>query len=299
MATTMPNPMPLERTAVAGPAYLLRIFPALVGRNAEMWVRFRVSMVMELLTMAAQASTFFFIGQALGASGASWTANYAAFLAIGLVFNTFLESSLNAPYLSLAGNYWSARLEAMLSSPCPLWAMVVADSSWAYVRAVINAIILGFVGWAFGARLEASASEVLLAVAALLLATFAVLGFGLMSAAMFTLINAKGFSNPVSWLVGILQGLVTGAYFPVSELPGWLQVMAKGLPQTYAIDAARRLLLNDGQAAPLATIGTLSPVATDFVVLGGFLVALPALGAWLFRLGLRKAQLDGGLSRWA
>jgi ABC-2 type transport system permease protein len=299
MATTMPNPTPLERTAVAGPFYLARVFPALLGRNAQTWIRFRVSMVMELLTMAAQASTFFFVGQALGASGASWTANYAAFLAIGLVFNSFLEASLNGPYLSLAGNYWSARLEALLTSPCPVWTVVVADSSWAYVRATINAVILGMVGWAFGARLEASPGEVLLAVAALLLATIAVLGFGLMSAAMFTLINAKGFSNPVSWLVGVLQGLVTGAYFPVSELPGWLQAMAKCLPQTYAVDAARRLLLDDAAGAPLVTIGALSPLASDLVILGGFLVVLPALGAWLFRLGMRKAQADGGLSRWA
>ncbi len=300
MATTTLKPAtPLEVTAVAGPGYLIGIFPALMGRNARMWIHFRVSMVMDLLNMAAQASVFFFVGRALGAGDQGWTDNYAAFLAIGLVFNTVLEASLNGPFQSLSGNYWSARLETVLLSPCPVWSLLIADSTWFYVRAAINALILGSVGWAFGARLEAGFQDVAIATAALAMAAVAVLGIGLMSAAMFMLINAKGGNDPISWLVGILQGLVTGAYFPVSELPGWLQAMAKCLPQTYAIDAARRLLLDNDEAVPLATFGTLSPVATDFVVLGGFVVALPVAGAWLFRLGLRKAQVDGGLSRWA
>ena len=96
-----------------------------------------------------------------------------------------------------------------------------------------------------------------------------------------------------------MQGLVTGAYFPIDALPQWLQVMAKALPQTYAIDAARRLLLESPGTAPLATIGGLTPLATDFAILAGFAVTLPAIGAWVFAVGLRKAQADGGLSRWA
>jgi ABC-type polysaccharide/polyol phosphate export permease len=298
MSTTT-STLRLEESTVGGPRYLLGVFPALMGRNAEMWAHFRVSMVMELLNMAAQASLFFFLGRALGAGGQDWAGNYAAFLAIGLVFNTFLEASLNGPYQSLAQNYWSARLESMLASPCPVWAVVITDSVWAFVRATINAVILGMIGWAFGARLHASASEVLCSVTALLLAVIAVLGFGLMAASTFMLINAKGFNNPVSWLIGILQGLVTGAYFPVQELPSVLQGIAKCLPQTYAIDIARRLLLDTTPTTSLLTIGFLSPVASSFVMLSGFVLLVPALGAWMFHLGMRKAQSDGGLSRWA
>lgn len=297
------NPMTpqlqLEAASVGGIHYLLRTFPALMGRNVSMWVRFRISMVMELLNMVAQASLFFFLGRALGAGNQGWATNYAAFLAVGLVINTFLEASLNGPYQSLSQNYWSARLEAMLTSPCPVWAVVIADSIWAFVRATINAVLLGMIGWAFDARLHASASEVLLTVAALMLAVIAVLGFGLMAASTFMLINAKGFFNPVSWLIGILQGLVAGAYFPIQELPGLLQAIAKCLPQTYAIDIARRLLLDAAPSASLLTFGSLSPVASGFLMLAGFVIVLPALGGWMFRLGMRKAQLDGGLSRWS
>jgi len=296
--TLTPPERGLERVTVGGIAYLRRTFPALLRRNADMWAKFRVSMAMDLLNMVAQASLFFFVGRALG-GGESWTSNYAGFLAVGLVFSTFLEASLNQPYLSISLNYWSARLESILASPCPVWSVVLADSAWGYVRAAINALMLGVVGWAFGARISASPGELGLALLALVLAIVAVLGFGLMAASTFTLINAKGFNNPVSWLIGLLQGLVTGAYFPIDQLPRPLEVLARALPQTYAIDAARRLLLDGPVPDPVATIGQLSPLATDFVVLAGCALAVPWLGGWMFAAGLRKAQRDGGLSRWA
>lgn len=302
MATTAPpptpNPTPLEEAPVAGPSYLARIFPALMSRNARVWVYFRVSLIMDLINMAAQASIFFFVGRALG-GGETWTDNYAAFLVVGLVFNTLLEASLSGPFQSLSQNYWSARLETVLLSPCPVWSLLVADSLWFYVRATINAVILGVVGWAFGARLEVGPGDALLAVAALLLAGIAVLGFGLISAAMFMLINAKGWNDPVGWLVMVLQGLVTGAHFPVDQLPVVLQAMAKCLPQTYVLDAARRLVLPETTTPPLVTIDELSPLQGDFLMLASFLLVLPGIGWLTFRAGLRKAQRDGGLSRWA
>lgn len=110
---------------------------------------------------------------------------------------------------------------------------------------------------------------------------------------MFMLINAKSWNDPVGWLAMVLQGLVTGAYFPVHQLPAVLHSMAKCLPQTYAIDAARRLLLPVTTVEPPVTVSGLSPLQS------GFLVALPALGWLTFRAGLSEAQRDGSLSRWA
>jgi hypothetical protein len=48
-----------------------------------------------------------------------WQAGFAAFLAVGLVFNAVLVASLSGPYQSLAMNYWYQRLESPLLSPHP------------------------------------------------------------------------------------------------------------------------------------------------------------------------------------
>lgn len=111
-------------------------------------------------------------------------------------------------------------------------------------------------------------------------------------------VHPKGANDPISWLVGVLQGLVAGAYFPPSELSSALYAIARCLPQTYTIDAIRRLLLHD-EPAPTARIGTLSPLASDVVIVAVMTIFTLALGTVAFRLGIRKAQRDGDLSRWS
>lgn len=281
---------------VRGRAYFANILPVLLRRQANLWLQFRVSSVMDIFTMLAQASIFFFVGRAIG--GAHWSAANAGFLAVGVIVNTFLQQALGGPYSSVAGAYWSARLESLLLSPCPLVVVVLGDVFWSLVNAALGGIFLGAIGAAFGAQLSASAGDVILAFGVLLLGTFAVIGIGFVSASMFMLINAKGFNDPISWLVGVLQGLVAGAYFPPSELPGPLYTIARCLPQTYTIDAIRRLLLHE-HPAPLVRIGGLSPLASDILIVAAMTVVAMTVGAIAFRVGVRKAQRDGGLSRWS
>jgi ABC-2 type transport system permease protein len=289
----------LERAPVASARYVLGVLPSLLRRNARLWLSFRVSTAMDVLAMVARASVFFFVGGALGASSRdAWGTNYAAFLTVGLVFSAMLEGSLSGPYQSLANQYWFSRLESILLSPCPVSLVVLADVGWAQVRALLNALILVLVGWGFGARISVGGPEAALALVALVLGALGTLGFGLMSGAMFMLLNAKGWNDPVAWLVGILQGLVAGAYFPVTLLPGPLHAVALLLPQTYAIDAARRLLLPGASLPPLVGTGGLSPVASDLAALSVLSAVVLAAGTVLFRAGLEKARRDGGLSRW-
>lgn len=293
----MNPPSHLEIGPTGNAAYLTSVFPVVLRRQAAIWMRFRVSTVMDLMTMAAQASVFFFIGRAAG-QGEGWTANYAGFLVVGMIMNAILESSLTGPYSSIAQAYWEARLESYLLSPCPIGLLVLADVAWSYTRAAINAVLIGIIGYSFGARLDVSVVDLGTAVLVTIVAAIAVLGFGFLSAAMFMLLNAKGFNDPVAWLIGVLQGLVAGAYFPISELPGPLRTVAMALPQTYAIDAVRRLLgVADGREALIEAPG-LSPLQWDVVILAVSAVVIGATGLWVFTLGMRKAQRDGGLSRW-
>jgi ABC-2 type transport system permease protein len=205
---------------------------------------------------------------------------------------------LRSPYQSLARDYWFGRLETILLSPCPVWLAVLADVGWIYSRTLLNVFFYALLGWAFGARIEAGLPNLLAAVLALGIASIAVLGFGFMSAAMFMLINAKGWNDPVAWLIGIFQGLITGVYFPIQLLPSGLYHLALLFPQTYALDAARRLLLPAADWPPLPIHSVLPPVQADFVVLIVLAVIFSALGAVLFTAGITKAKRDGGLSRW-
>jgi ABC-2 type transport system permease protein len=141
-----------------------------------------------------------------------------------------------------------------------------------------------------------------MALGVLVLSILSVLGFGYMSAAMFMLANAKGGNEPINWFISTLQGLVSGVYFPISVMPNWLQWISLCLPQTYGIDAARRLLLvgkSGDVTIPTQALLPFSPLVTDIMMLILFIVILLPLGLWVFKLGLNKAKVDGGLSRWS
>ncbi|HEU0165532.1 MAG TPA: hypothetical protein VFQ54_10855, partial [Thermomicrobiales bacterium] len=164
----------------AGRAYLLGVLPVLLRRQAKLWLQFRISSAMDILTMLAQASVFFFVGKAIG--GDTWTDANAGFLAVGIVANTLLEAAVAGPYRSIANAYWSARLESMLLSPCPLILQIVADVLWILINAAISALFLAIIGASFGARLHVSIPDILLALLVVATALVSVLGIGFVSA---------------------------------------------------------------------------------------------------------------------
>jgi ABC-2 type transport system permease protein len=89
----------------------------------------------------------------------------------------------------------------------------------------------------------------------------------------------------------VAQGIllvVSGVYYPVEVLPGWMQALATISPATYALDGTRAAIL-DG-----AGIADLGGELLALVVIGA--VAVPA-GLALFGAGERYAKRHGKLKR--
>ena len=64
------------------------------------------------------------------------------------------------------------------------------------------------------------------------------------------------------------MSFVSGVFFPVSQLPGWLQAVSAWLPLTAAIELARPLVLGHAPEAVLRPVAVLGAYA-----LGGFWLA--------------------------
>jgi ABC-2 type transport system permease protein len=87
----------------------------------------------------------------------------------------------------------------------------------------------------------------------------------------------------------VAQGLmlvVSGVYYPVSVLPGWMQWIAKISPATYALRGNRRQIL-DGAGLAWADVWPLLAIGA---------VSIP-LGLAIFRAGERYAKRHGKLKR--
>jgi ABC-2 type transport system permease protein len=82
--------------------------------------------------------------------------------------------------------------------------------------------------------------------------------------------------------------VVSGVYYPVSVLPGWMQAISTISPATYALRGIRSAILEG--ATPADVWGDIWPL----LVIGA--VAIP-LGLWVFRRGEQYAKRHGKLKR--
>ena len=272
-----------------------------LARNARKYIYFKVNALLSLVQSLAQLLVFLYMGRLLSTHDGWSRGTYESFLIAGMTLLQWLDKGLIGPYASVSGAYWSARLEPLLLAPRSLWLFVTADTVWYYLLTNINIAAIFITGRLFGARLTMP-QDIPRFGLIVVLATLSVFGMGLMSASAFSLINAKGRDEPISWAVHLLQGLVSGLYFPFSLLPTPLQYAGLLLPHTYAIDGVRRLMVpRYGQSGPTLTIHRLMPCDPQLLnifCLAICLVVYLSLGVYLFQKGMRKSQEAGSLSRW-
>ena len=82
--------------------------------------------------------------------------------------------------------------------------------------------------------------------------------------------------------------LVSGIYYSVRTMPGWLQVMSRASPATYLLRAIRRALI-DG--------ASLQRTAGDLAVMAAFAAALIPVSVAVFSAAERWAKCTGRLKR--
>jgi len=130
-------------------------------------------------------------------------------------------------------------------------------------------------------RANAVSALVLLAVGAL-----AFVGLGIASASFPLMWTEKGLQ--MAYIVQAVVLLVSGVYYPVSVLPGWMQVLSTISPATYVIRGMRAALM-DG-----ADLTTLWPEVWPALVVG--VLSIP-IGLRLFVAVERYAKRTGRLKR--
>ncbi len=90
--------------------------------------------------------------------------------------------------------------------------------------------------------------------------------------------SMEGFQMVIMMLM-LPMTFLSGAFYPVSTMPNWMQWLAKFNPLTYAVDGTRYYL-----AGVEPTFG----MATDWLVLGALALVFSGMAA----LGFRRATLD-------
>lgn len=242
--------------------------------------------------MLAFATTFFllilfFIGRMLqGASLPALTGygnNYFAYVAVGLAQSTYFSLALTALSGAIREAQYTGVLEALLVTQQPPLKLMFYSALFPFVASTLQIVLIGFIG-IFGFGLETGVANLAATVVVLVVSLLAYLPWGLLSAAF--VVKFK-LGNPIPTLLAGSSYLLSGIYFPVEVLPPWLQMLARALPTTYAVEALRLAFLRG------ATIVDLYP---QLLFLGLNALVFGVVGSWVLLWAIKQSRRDGTLS---
>ncbi len=189
---------------------------------------------------------------------------YLVFLAPGLLASTAMQIGGNeATYPVMAAIKWLRTYFAMLASPLDVEDVLIGHLLWIGIRVLMVSVIYLGVMTAFGTVLSPLA---LLAVPAAVLTGLAFAAPICAFAA--TQENDTGFATLYRFVLVPLF-LFSGTFFPVSQLPGWLQPVALATPLEHGVSLCRALVL--GQVRPVTALA--DTVYLVAVAGAGFLAA--------------------------
>jgi lipooligosaccharide transport system permease protein len=163
--------------------------------------------------------------------------SYMAFLAAGTVcYSTMNSASFEALYSGFARMHEQRTWEAILNTPVTLDDVVLSEILWAATKSLMSGVAVLAVIWLLGLS-HSLMSLWMIPLALLIGLTFASIGL-----IMTALAPAYDFFMYYFTLVITPMMLLCGVFFPVTQLPEAMQMVAGALPLTHAVDLARPLM---------------------------------------------------------
>ena len=210
---------------------------------------------------------------------------FVLYLLVGTIAGRFLGIIFENIGEVIAWERWEGTIEYTFMSPVPRLTHLLGMCVATLVRALAFSIgILACV--TLFVPVDLSHANVLSAVVLLAVGALAFIGLGIASAAFPLMWTEKGLQ--MAYILQAVVLLVSGVYYPVSVLPGWMQALSVISPATYVIRGMRAALM-DG-----ADLATLWPEVWPALLVG--IISIP-LGLRLFVAVERYAKKTGRLKR--
>ncbi len=256
-------------------------------RDLKEEISYRLNMVWQVGNLAFGVLGLLFLGRLVTGSGENpalspYGGGYFLFAIVGVAVGDAMWAALRGFAGRVRYDQVVGTLDAMLSTPAPLWRIVLASGTFPLVKALLRLILYLGAGFALAAALPPGGVWLLALVLPLTFLGFAALG---VASSALTLVFKRG--EPVGILFGAVSFLVGGTLYPVASLPVWVQEIAAWLPLTHAIEASRMALLGDAGLA--AVTGELVWLAIfDVLAVIGAAAALRYAQAHLLKHGTSR-----------
>lgn len=201
----------------------------------------------------------------------------------GVVMWMIVNQSQEEMGLVFLQEVWDRNLLNLLSSPLSIWEFTVASIIIGLMKLAVSVLWLLFLAfWLFHFNILVY-GLLLVPYAISLLLTGWALGFVING-----LILRYGFRVQVfAWSISLLLQPFSAVFFPISILPGWMQIVARGIPTSYIFEGMRLVLQNGRVDYP--------GLWTAFFLNGVYLV----ISIWFFVRSYRASRSTGMLVKFA
>ena len=216
----------------------------------------------------------FGLGSAVSFSGAFKDIPYQTFIYPGVLIQTALFSSI------FFGVYivWDKKidfLKEVLVAPMRRTSIFIGKVIGGSTDTLLQIIILLVIGFAFMAGgimpdLRLNIVSVLVSLAFLLVTTVGLVSIGLILGSQME--SPEGFQFISSFLIFPLFFL-SGALFPITDLPSWLSPFILINPITYSVDGVRGIMMGVSEFN----------IAFDFAIVSLFAIVMILIGTYAFK----------------
>jgi len=192
---------------------------------------------------------------------------YMQFLVPGIIGMSMLFSSTFAG-LSVLWDREFGFLKEIMVAPVSRVSIVLGRIAGGATTALIQGLLILVIAVAAGFRIP-SLFSILLAVAFMLLISITFIGLGLIFASNMK--DIHGFSLIMNFIIFPIFFL-SGALYPVENLPRIVRYLSYADPLTYGVDGLRSALIGS----------SFLPLGADLLISGGFALLMVAAGAYFF-----------------
>ena len=200
--------------------------------------------------------------------------NYFQFVAPGIIAMVVMMSLMTGLPHAISYEKDMGTLDGMLAAPINRLSIILGKVMAQTVRGMLQGfIILLLAVLLFGVVIHGS---ILLVIALIILTVFSFVGLGILITS-FT--DKEETATMVMMTLMFPMMFLSGVFFPLQQMPGYMQTFAHFLPLTYATTALRKVMV---LGADIPT------VATEIMILFGFGVILLMIAVPMFKRAMSR-----------
>jgi ABC-2 type transport system permease protein len=260
---------------------------AFFERNWNLTKRYWAWEIVWLFYNIVNALSITFIARAAPGLSEAQISYMILYLLIGTSVWTYLSVTFDGVTDMINIERWEGTIEYTFMAPISRFTHMIGSCWYAVAHGLLFTGLQLFVVILFF-HLDLSHANYLTTVFMLLLGSVSFIGFGIATSVLPLLYTEKGMQ--MSFIVRAIILLVSGVYYPISVLPGWMQPLSWLSPATYVLNGLRAGLLTNSPIWSAEIWSNTWPL----LIMG--VVSIP-VGMVIFRIAERYAKRTGRLKR--